>query len=75
MLNFKLVARCSNRLMRSLTGLEKTEFVALLPAFADEYRKSQSRWSAVKVRIRQTGAGRLSAFSTYQDALLFIRFR
>jgi len=72
MLNFKLVARCSNRLMRSLIGLEKAEFAALLPAFAAEYQKNQTNWSQVKVRTRKSGAGRLPAFSIYEDAMLFI---
>jgi hypothetical protein len=58
------------RLLRSLTGLNRKAFEALLPGFEEAYERSQP----VKARQRAIGGGRKAQLQTPCEKLFFILF-
>lgn len=72
MLTWKKLQNRSDRLYRSLTGLNKCEVASLIPTFKQAYEEQRPLWSKVKNRQRLSGAGKKPCLQTAEDRLLFI---
>ena len=59
----------NDRLLRALTGLNRTAFDQLLPSFSQAFEAVQS---TTKRRQRAPGAGRKANIATLSDKLFFI---
>lgn len=61
-------------ILKSLTGLSKTEFEALLPSFENAWQDYVQRQFIDQARNRRYGAGRKPHLAQTSDKLLFILF-
>jgi hypothetical protein len=61
----------NDRLMRALTGLNRTAFDALLPSFSAAYEEAHA---VSKIRQRAPGGGRKANLAQMSDKLFFVLF-
>lgn len=69
MLNLERI-QTNDRLMRSLTGLDRQSFETLLPSFKEAYHSSLKK--AKPFRLKAVGGGRIATLSTEEEKLFFI---
>jgi Helix-turn-helix of DDE superfamily endonuclease len=69
MLNLERI-RADDRLMRSMTGLNRQSFKELLPSFEEAYYSSLQK--AKPFRLKAVGGGRTATLKTVEDKLLYI---
>lgn len=72
MLNTQRLQRSSGRTFRALTGMSRSDFRRLLPAFTRAFEKQERRRTQHPKRQRKPGAGAKRALLRTDDLLLFV---